>query len=70
MPKRFCEGSNGRKSNTSRVQIGARLLSILGGILSFKRFVHAGSEKKNNVGVEKMLLRELLSVVVSKDDEV
>ena len=28
MPKRFCEGSNGRKSNTSRVQIGARMKKL------------------------------------------
>jgi hypothetical protein len=28
VPKRFCEGSNGRKSNTSRVQISARMKKL------------------------------------------
>jgi hypothetical protein len=28
VPKRFCEGSNGRKSNTSRVQNGARMKKL------------------------------------------
>ena len=28
MPKRFCGGSNGRKSNTSRVQNGARMKKL------------------------------------------
>jgi hypothetical protein len=28
VPKRFCEGSNGRKSNASRVQNGARMKKL------------------------------------------